>query len=133
MPKRFDFSASIDREGALCAEERASLDPGEGWTPEHLVLAALCRCTLSSLRHHAERVGVAASGTATADGVVTKRDSDDRYAFTELLCGLEVTLEPEPDDVPGLLALAERDCFISASLTAKTQYEWRVNGETQAA
>jgi hypothetical protein len=61
--------------------------------------------------------------------VVTKRDSDGRYAFVEVQCGLDVELTPEPEDVRGLLASAERDCFISASLTVPTSYEWRVNGE----
>ena len=128
MPKRLEFSASIGSDGSLCAEERERLDPGEAWTAEHLVLAALCRCTLASLRFHAEQAGVRSSGTAVASGVVTRRDSDGRYAFVEVQCGLDVTLEPKPDDVDELLALAERDCFISASLTAVTEYEWRVNG-----
>ncbi len=129
MPKRLEFSASIGPDGSLCAEDRERLDPGETWTPEHLVLAALCRCTLASLRFHAEDAGVRSSGTAVASGVVTKRESDGRYAFVEVQCGLDVTLEPAPDDVQELLALAERDCFISASLTEPTAYEWRVNGE----
>jgi organic hydroperoxide reductase OsmC/OhrA len=129
MPKRFEFSASIDREGSLCAEDRERLDPGETWTSEHLVLAALCRCTLASLRFHAEQAGVQSSGTAVASGVVTKREADGRYAFVEVQCGLDVALEPAPDDVQELLALAERDCFISASLTTPTEYEWRVNGD----
>ncbi len=133
MAKRFEYTASIDSEGALCAEERDRLDPGEAWTPEHLVLAALCRCTLSSLRFHAERAGVRSAGTGAADGVVTRRESDGLYAFVEVLCGLDVTLEPEPDDVDELLALAERDCFVSSSLAVDVQYEWRVNGETASA
>lgn len=130
--KRFEFSASVAADGGLCAENRERLDPGETWTPEHLVLAALCRCTLASLRHHARRSNVEMSGTAAASGVVTKRDADGRYAFVELLCGLDVTLEPRPGDVAELLSLAERDCFISASLSTPTQYEWRVNGELVA-
>jgi hypothetical protein len=73
-----------------------------------------------------------ASGTAAASGVVTKRESDGRYAFVEVRCGLDVGLAPAPEDVPGLLALAERDCFISASLAVTVGYEWRVNGETVA-
>ncbi len=129
MPKRFEFSASIDRDGSLCAEERERLDPGETWTPEHLLLAALCRCTLSSLRFHAQRAGIESAGTAAASGVVTKRDSDGRYAFVEILCGLDVSLKPAADDVGALLDLAERDCFVGASLTVKTEYEWRVNGD----
>jgi len=128
-PKRLEFSASVARDGSLCAEDRVSLDPGEGWTPEHLILAALARCSLASLRHHAERAGVAATGVGAASGVVTKRETDGRYAFVELQCGLDVELEPAPADVPALLALAERDCFIGASLTAPVEYEWRVNGE----
>jgi organic hydroperoxide reductase OsmC/OhrA len=128
VPKRFEYSASIDSEGCLCAEGLESLDPGTTWTPEHLLLAALCRCTLSSLRFHAEREGIRAAGTAGASGVVTKREEDGRYAFVEVLCGLDVELEPEPEDTDALLDLAERDCFISASLTVATQYEWRVNG-----
>ena len=129
MAKRFEYSASVDRAGSLCAEEREKLDPGETWTPEHLLLAALCRCTLSSLRFHAESEGIQASGTGGASGVVTKRESDGRYAFLEILCGLDVDLDPAPEDARDLIARAERDCFISASLTVSTQYEWRVNGE----
>jgi organic hydroperoxide reductase OsmC/OhrA len=128
-PKRLEFSASVAPDGSLCAEERDSLDAGGAWTSEHLVLAALARCSLASLAYHAERAGIAASGVASASGVVTRREADGRYAFVELLCGLDVELDPAPDDVPALLALAERDCFIGASLTAPVEYEWRVNGE----
>jgi len=129
VPKRFEFSASIARDGSLCAEGKDSLDPGEAWTPEHLLLAALCRCTLASLRFHAKRADLSASGTAAASGSVTRRDTDGRYAFVEILCGVDVSVEPTPNDVAGLTALAERDCFIGASLTVKPGYEWRVNGE----
>jgi uncharacterized OsmC-like protein len=130
VSKRFEYSATVDRDGrCLLAEERAPLSPPEPWTPEHLVLAALGRCTLASLRFHAERLGVAAHGAAVASGVVMKQADDGRYAFVELQCGLDVELDPAPDDLGELLDLAERDCFVSASLTARTEYEWRVNGE----
>lgn len=127
-PKRFEFRASIDADGALCAEERERLDPGDTWTPEHLLLAALCRCSLSSLRHHAGEAGLTAGGAASASGVVTRREEDGRYAFVEVQCGVDVTIDPPPPDPAELLALAERDCFIGASLTAQVEYEWRVNG-----
>ena len=130
VPKRFEFAASIGADGSLCAEDRERLDPGEVWAAEHLVLAALCRCTLASLRFHAERDGIRTGGTGAATGVVTKRESDGRYAFVEVQCGLDVEVEPEPDQesLADLLARAERDCFISASLAVTTEYEWRVNG-----
>ncbi len=129
--KRFEYSASVERDGRLLARDGAPLEPPPGWTPEHLLLAALGRCTLTSLDHHAERAGVAARGSATASGVVTKRDGDGRYAFVEIECRLDVELDPAPDgeELSELLGLAERDCFIGASLTATPRYEWRVNGQ----
>jgi len=36
--------------------------------------------------------------------------------------------QPEPDALAELLALAERDCFVGSSLTAKPRYRWVVNG-----
>jgi organic hydroperoxide reductase OsmC/OhrA len=100
------------------------------WTPEHLLLAALARCTLASLEFHAKRSQVEVSGTAVARGVVTERDADGRYAFVEVECVLEITLDPAPesDGLEELLDLAERDCFIGASLTSPPQYHWHVNG-----
>jgi organic hydroperoxide reductase OsmC/OhrA len=103
----------------------------EDWTPEHLVLAGLARCTLTALDFHAKRAGIAVSGSASAKGVVTKREEDGRYAFTYIDCALDIRLDPAPDagGIRELVDLAERDCFIGASLTVQPQYEWRVNGE----
>jgi organic hydroperoxide reductase OsmC/OhrA len=129
--KRFEYSASVERDGRLLGRDGERLELPEGWTAEHLVLAGLGRCTLTSLDYHAERAGVAARGSAGLWGVVTKREEDGRYAFVEIECGLDVELEPAPegDALRELLRLAERDCFIGASLTATPQYEWRVNGQ----
>lgn len=129
--KRFEYAASLDRDGRLLANGSAPLEPAAAWSPEHLVLAALMRCTFQSLDFHAERAGVAARGSAVSEGVVTRREEDGAFAFVEIEVGLDVEIEPRPDDegLDELLALAERDCFVGASLTAKPRYEWRVNGE----
>ena len=76
------------------------------------------RCTLKSLSFHADREGVSVRGSAAAEGVVAKREDDGRYAFAEIECGLDVELDPLPqgDDLGELLDLAERDCFVGASL-----------------
>ena len=114
----------------MSVDGNADLELGAVWKPEHLVLAGLVRCTLESLRFHASRVGVDFVATATATATVTRRDADERYAFVEIAVDLDLDLEPEPDpdDVAELLAKAERDCFVGASLTAKPRYRWRVNG-----
>jgi organic hydroperoxide reductase OsmC/OhrA len=129
--KRFEYRATLDAEGRLLADGADALEPGAAWTPEHLVLAGLMRCTLKSLDFHAKRASIETRGSAGADALVTRRENDGRYAFVEIECGLDVELEPAPEDerLGKLLDLAERDCFVGASLTAKPRYEWRVNGE----
>jgi organic hydroperoxide reductase OsmC/OhrA len=125
-PKRLEYSVS-ERSGTPAHAE-------PDWTAEHLVLAALARCSLSSLEYYAKRANVAVSGSADADGVVTRRDSDGRFAFVETRVGLEVQVKPplEGEQLSKLLDSAEYGCFIGASLTAKPTYEWRVNGEAVA-
>jgi hypothetical protein len=48
--KTLEFSASVDREGRLEALGE-SLQAPNGWEAEHLVLAGLVRCSLTSLRY----------------------------------------------------------------------------------
>lgn len=131
MAKTFEYAASLDADGGLLADGADPLEPGEAWTPEHLVLAGLMRCTLKSLRFHADRRGVSASGGATVHGVVSRREQDGRFALLSVECDLDVRLDPAPkaEALHELLDLTERDCFVGASLTAKPRYEWRVNGE----
>jgi uncharacterized OsmC-like protein len=121
--KRFQYSAS--------AVHEEPLDPKADWSPEALLLASLIKCTLASLAFYGARREIEIAGGGAADGVVAKRDSDGRYGFVEIQCGLDVKLEPRPDDeaLGQLLDSAEWGCFIGASLTVEPRYEWRVNGE----
>ena len=130
--KRLEYSVSVDRERTARTDGDAPpIAAGEGWSAEHLVLAGLCKCTLTSLGYHARRAGGAATGEARAHGVVTKRESDGRYAFVEVDVELDVVLDPPLAGVEleELLAKAERDCFVGASLTAPPRYRWTVEGE----
>jgi len=128
--RRFEYAAAVDRAGRISAEGRTPLPLDGGWKSEHLVLAGLARCTLASLTYHARRIGLDLSASASARGVVTRREEDERYAFVEIDCRLEVELERElpGDELHALVTKAERDCFVGASLTAKPSYRWRVNG-----
>ena len=129
--KSFDYAVSLDATwdarsdrggGVLAGAEEAS------WTPEHLVLAGLARCTLTSLRYHCVRAGVTLTSSATVRGTVTRRDSDGRFAFVDIAFEADVALDPKPDDetIADLLAKAERDCFVGASLVATPSYNWNV-------
>jgi uncharacterized OsmC-like protein len=125
--KEFRYAVDLHEGGTVRTEDGTPLGDDPDWTPEHLLLAGLIRCSLQSLRYHARRGRVevaAASGSARA--MVTKRESDDRYALVEAEVALDVRLVPLPgdDELTELLAKAERDCFVGASLSLKPVYRW---------
>jgi organic hydroperoxide reductase OsmC/OhrA len=123
--KVLEFTATVQRDGRVEALGESMLPPAD-WSAEHLVLAGLVRCSLTSLRYHARRVGVELEASGAATATVTKRPADGRYALVEVECRLDVELDALPDDLPGLLARAEHDCFIGNSLTTKPRYVWNV-------
>jgi organic hydroperoxide reductase OsmC/OhrA len=128
QPKRFEYAVDVARDGTMRAEAAAPVTPAEEWSPDHLLLAALVRCVLMSLEYHARRGGIEATGAGSARGTVTRREEDGRYAFVEIEAELEASLSPQPDPeaLHELLAKAERDCFVGASLTVKPAYRWTV-------
>ena len=128
--KTFSYAVSLDRDWTASSDDGGPPLPNEeGWSPEHLVLAGLARCSLTSLGYHAKRDGLELASSADASAKVTKREEDGLYAFVEIDVRADVTLTPAPRDVRELLARAERDCFVGASLTVKPLYSWTVNGE----
>ena len=135
--KSFDYEVSLDETwdawsdrggGVLAGADEAS------WTPEHLLLAGLARCSLTSLRYHCVRAGGHAHGArhrardrdAARGGRAVRIRPGHRRAVTS-------PSSPTPDDgrLAALLAKAERDCFIGASLTVTPAYHWTVNGEAR--
>jgi organic hydroperoxide reductase OsmC/OhrA len=118
-PKRSEYVVEVD--GA----DPAAFDPA--WKAEHLVLAALARCSLASLAHHARKDGLFVEADARARGVVSQRD-DGSWGFVEIECAMDARLDPAPADPLDLLARAERGCFIGASLVPPPIYIWTLNG-----
>ena len=130
--KRLEFAVSVDRERtARTVGDAPPLPAGQGWSSEHLLLAALAKCTLTSLRYHARRAEIEATADARAHGVVTRRDDDGRYAFVEIEVAFDVVLDPPlaGDELRELLTKAERGCFIGNSLASPPRYRWTVEGE----
>jgi organic hydroperoxide reductase OsmC/OhrA len=131
--KKLRYAVELMPSGELKEENGVALDTPAEWSPEHLLLAALVRCSLKSLRHHAQRSGIEVGATSgSARTLVTRRETDGRYATVDTEIELQVELEPQPGEaaLSDLLALAERDCFIGSSLTVEPRYRWTVNGRT---
>jgi organic hydroperoxide reductase OsmC/OhrA len=127
--KHFEYWISLDEGGGLSADGTPVPIQGEVGA-EHLLLAALAQCSISSLEHFAQQKGVEVHASAYASGTVTRREEDDRYGFVNIECKLDVRLDGElaDDDLRALLESAEWGCFIGASLKPAPRYRWRVNG-----
>lgn len=127
--KHFEYWISLDEGGDLSADGNpVTLQSEVG--AEHLLLAALARCSVSSLEHFARRKEVEVRASAYASGTVTRRADEDRYGFVSIECKLDVELTGEltEDELRKLLESAEWGCFIGASLDPAPEYSWRVNG-----
>ena len=126
--KHFEYWINLDEEEAL--GRRPAPRARRGRPAEHLLLAALARCSLSSLAYFARQKGVEAHGSAFASGTVTRREEDDRYGFVEIECRMEVELVGElaDDKLKSLLESAEWGCFVGASLSPAPRYKWRIDG-----
>jgi organic hydroperoxide reductase OsmC/OhrA len=132
QPRVLEFDVSVDQDRTARSGAAGSPLPQEdAWSAEHLALAALVRCTLSSLDYSAHRAGLTAVASGSAHGVVTKRESDGLYAFVDVKARYAVELAdvPQASVVTELLERAERGCFVGNSLTARPRYRWTVNGE----
>jgi organic hydroperoxide reductase OsmC/OhrA len=132
QPRVLNFDVTVD--SGRTAQSGLGGEPiraDDAWWAEHLLLAGLARCTLTSLDYHAHRADLESVASAKAHGIVTRRESDGLYAFVDVGVDMEVRLEPEPGEeaMLELLAKAERDCFVGSSLTARPRYTWKVNGE----
>jgi organic hydroperoxide reductase OsmC/OhrA len=129
--KSFTYEVVVDADGRMSAEDEDSfVDVGEEWTADHLLLAAVVRCSIASLAFHARRADLHHRAHGRANGTVTKPEGEERYRFVEIAVEIDVELDPAPDGdaVEELLAKAERDCFVGSSLKTKPTYRWRVNG-----
>jgi uncharacterized OsmC-like protein len=121
----FEFEVAYDGTSVATAKDTSVEVPGS-WSPEHLVLAGLLDCLLTSLRYHARRDGIEVTASGEASGTVTRRAEDGRFAFVDIEARFDARFDPEPADRAALLELAERDCFVGASLTPKPRYVWNV-------
>ena len=98
--------------------------PGDAWSPEHLLLAAIETCFLFTLRAVAKASKVEFSSLdLAAEGTVARQDGVTR--FTEIVLRPRLTLPPGVDRTRALsvLAKSEKACLVSASLSTPIRLE----------
>jgi organic hydroperoxide reductase OsmC/OhrA len=125
--KVFEYAVELDRGGRLTIPGGGQFVPPEGWSADHLLLAALVRCSIDSFAYHARRAGHEVDASGEAQGYITKDEADGRYRFIEIDVRIDAQLKPRTNEVDDLVAKAERDCFVGATLTIKPRYQWHVS------
>ena len=98
--------------------------PGDAWSPEHLLLAAIESCFLFTVRAVARASNVEfESLDLRAEGVLDRQDGVTR--FTDIVLRPRLTLAPGQDAARALRVLekSERSCLISASLSTPVRLE----------
>ncbi len=98
--------------------------PGDAWSPEHLLLAAVETCFLFTLRAvaKASKIEFIALELVT-DGTVDRKDGVTR--FTEIVLRPRLTIPPGADRDRALWVLqkSEKACLVSASLSTPVRLE----------
>lgn len=124
---RLDGYASVSVDGAPDLRAAPPLDfdgPGDAWSPEHLLLAAVETCFLFTLRAvaRASRIDFA-SLDLSAEGTVDRTDGGMR--FTEIVLRPRLTLRPgvDPERARRVLEKSEKTCLVSASLSTPIRLE----------
>jgi organic hydroperoxide reductase OsmC/OhrA len=127
QPKVLEYAVEVDHAGRMTIPGGGQFVPPEGWSADHLLLAALVRCSIDSFSYHARRAGHEVTASGSASGTVTAAGDDGRYRFVEIDARIDVQMTPRTNEPDDLIAKAERDCFIGASLSLEPRYQWHVS------
>ncbi len=98
--------------------------PGDAWSPEHLLLAAVETCFLFTLQAVAQASKLGFSSlTLSGEGTVDRQGGGTR--FTEIVLRPRLTLPPGVDRDRALRVMekSERTCLVTASLATPIRLE----------
>ena len=125
--KTLEYAVELDEGGHFTVPGGGQFVTPEGWSADHLLLAALVRCSMDSFAYHARRAGHAVTASGSAQGTIKKSGDDNRYRFVSIAVRIDAQLQPRTNEPDDLIAKGERDCFVGASLALKPEYEWHVS------
>ena len=98
--------------------------PGDAWSPEHLLLAAVETCFLFTLRAvaHASRVEFL-SLDLSAEGTVDRRDGGMRFTEIVLRPRLRLPSGSDAEKARRVLDKSEKGCLVTASRSVPVRLE----------
>jgi peroxiredoxin-like protein len=101
--------------------------PGDAWSPEHLLLAAVETCFLFTLRAvaRASRLEFTACDVSV-EGTVDRVDGVTRFTEIVLRPRLRLAAGTDPDRARRIMEKAERACLVTASLATPVRLEAEV-------
>jgi peroxiredoxin-like protein len=102
--------------------------PGDAWSPEHLLLAAVETCFLFTLRAVARASRVEfITCEVTAEGTVDRTDGATRFTEIVLRPRLRLASGADPNRARRAMEKAEQACLVSASLATPVRIEPEVS------
>src|SRR5260370_39655430 len=81
--KILEYAVELDDAGRMTIPGGGQFVPPEGWSADHLLLAALVRCSIDAFAYHARRAGHEVSASGEAQGTITKSRADARHRLVE--------------------------------------------------
>jgi peroxiredoxin-like protein len=98
--------------------------PGDAWSPEHLLLAAVETCFLFTLRAVAQASGIEfTSLDLAAEGTLDRRDGGMRFTEIVLRPRLRLPLGADADKARRVMEKSEKGCLVAASLSVPVRLE----------
>jgi len=141
FPHRYTVAASADADSnvRLDSENLSSLPsappaefdgPGDLWSPETLLVAAVADCLVLTFRSIAKANDLAwTSLTCDVEGVLDRVDRVTQFTEYTIQATLRVPPETDAEEAHAALERAERVCLITNSLTGDVHLEATVDVE----
>ncbi len=98
--------------------------PGDAWSPEHLLMAAVESCFLFTLRAVARASKLAfESLELSGEGTLDRKDGVTRFTEIVLRPRLKLAADRDRDKAIRVLEKSEKACLVSASLSTHIRLE----------
>jgi len=115
-------------EAIPCAAPAEFGGPGDKWSPETLLTAAVASCFILSFRAIARASKLSwTSLTCHVEGTLERRDGKTQFTEFVVRAALAVPQETNEERAHRLLEKAEENCLITNSLTGATHLEASVS------